>query len=141
MVECPFNSQKTDILSKQKLTGQENEKWREFVQSVVGENKQVTESVQTVQPPPLGHPGRTSLSRCPPPFKGVDSGQASAGLDNVILGPWAPATPEQVEEERRRVLEAEPRRWWWRPRYRLAELERGGMEREQAVALVRAEEA
>jgi hypothetical protein len=59
--------------------------------------------------------------------------------DNIILGPWQPATPEQVAEERRRVLEAEPSRWWWKPRYRLADLERDGMERAQAVAQVRRE--
>lgn len=58
---------------------------------------------------------------------------------NVIFGPWDPAKPEQVAEERRRVLEEAPRRWWWVPRYRLAELEEAGTRRTEAVAQVRAE--
>ena len=139
MVECPSKCQKSGALSNSKRLGQDSDRWHRFVQSVVGENKQVTSSVQAVQTPPLGHPGRTCLSTCPPPLKGVDLGQASPELDNVILGPWEPATEEQLAEERRRVLEEPPRRWWWRPRYQLAELERGGMEREQAVAAIRAE--
>jgi hypothetical protein len=57
----------------------------------------------------------------------------------VSIGPWKPATPEQVANERRRVLEEEPRTWWWMPRYRLAELERRGLSRAEAMAKVRAE--
>ncbi len=59
----------------------------------------------------------------------------------VIVGPWEPATAEQITNERRRVLEEEPRRWWWQPRYRLAELERGGPSRAEAVQAVREEAA
>jgi len=58
---------------------------------------------------------------------------------SVVIGPWKPATPEEVTEERRRVLEEEPRRWWWKPRYRLADLERAGMNHADAVDQVRAE--
>lgn len=59
----------------------------------------------------------------------------------VILGPWLPTTEGDVAEEWRRVLEEEPSRWWWQPRYRLAELERGGMDRAKAIAKVRDEVA
>ncbi len=58
---------------------------------------------------------------------------------NLLFGPWNPLTPEQVANERRRVLEEEPRTWWWMPRYRLAELERRGLSRAEAMAKVRAE--
>ena len=59
----------------------------------------------------------------------------------VILGPWRPTTPDELAEERRRVMEEEPRRWWCQPRYRVAELERSGMDRARAVATVREEVA
>ena len=52
------------------------------------------------------------------------------------IGRW---TPTEIDEEQRRVLKDFPRRWWWKPRYRLAELERDGMARAEAVAQVRAE--
>lgn len=56
-----------------------------------------------------------------------------------MVGPWTPATPKEIAEERRRVRDEEPRRWWWEPRYRVAELERGGMGRAAAISKVRAE--
>jgi len=59
----------------------------------------------------------------------------------VSIGPWKPATPDQMAEERRRVLEEEPRRWWWQPRYRFEELVREGLSRTEAVRTVREEEA
>ncbi len=62
-----------------------------------------------------------------------------AHSQTVVVGPWRPLAPDQVADERCRVLEEEPRRWWWQPRYRLAELERGGLSRTEAMAKVRAE--
>lgn len=59
----------------------------------------------------------------------------------VSLGPWLPTTPDEEVEERWRVLQEGPRRWWWQPRYRLAALERGGMDRAKAIAKVRDEVA
>lgn len=61
--------------------------------------------------------------------------------NNILFGPWHPATPEQVVEERRRVLKEGPEMWWWQPRYRLADLERGGLSRAEAVQVVREEVA
>ena len=63
------------------------------------------------------------------------------GGELVVIGPWLPHTGEEVAEHRRRVLEEQPKRWWWQPRYRLAELERGGMDRATAVTKVREEVA
>jgi hypothetical protein len=57
----------------------------------------------------------------------------------VSLGPWFPITPDEEVEERRRVLQEGPRRWWWQPRYRLADLEHGGLSRAEAVQVVREE--
>ena len=54
-------------------------------------------------------------------------------------GSWKPTTSEEVTEERRRVLECEPHAWWWKPRYELAVLMRGGMEQGPAVERVRGE--
>lgn len=56
-------------------------------------------------------------------------------------GPWKPTTPEEVTEERRRVLECEPHTWWWKPRYELAVLMRDGMDQAPAVEKVRGEVA
>lgn len=61
--------------------------------------------------------------------------------NNILFGPWHPATPEQLVEERRRVLKEGPEMWWWQPRYRLAELERGGLSQAKAMQTVRAEVA
>ena len=63
------------------------------------------------------------------------------GGETVVIGPWFPNTGEEVAVHRRRVLEEQPRRWWWMPRYRLAELERGGLSRAEAVQVVREEVA
>lgn len=57
----------------------------------------------------------------------------------VSIGPWHPTTPEEEAEEQHRVIEEDPPRWWWKPRYRLIELESGGMDHAAAVAQVRAE--
>ena len=59
----------------------------------------------------------------------------------VILGPWLPTTLDEVAGESCRVMEEEPRRWWWQPRYQLAELERGGLSQTEAVRAVREEVA
>ena len=61
------------------------------------------------------------------------------GGETVVIGPWFPNTDEELAEQRRRVFEEEPRRWWWMARYRLAELEREGLSRTEAMAQVRAE--
>ncbi len=55
--------------------------------------------------------------------------------------PWKPTMPEEITEERRRILECEPHTWWWKPRYELAVLMRGGMDQEPAVERVRGEVA
>ena len=54
-------------------------------------------------------------------------------------GPWKPTTPDEITEECRRVLECEPHAWWWKPRYELAVLMRGGMDQVAAVERVRGE--
>jgi len=59
----------------------------------------------------------------------------------VVIGPWSPNTDEEAAEHRRRVFEEDPRTWWWKPRYRLAVLERAGVNRAVAVAVVQTEVA
>ena len=74
----------------------------------------------------------------------VDFGRSScvpSGHNRLPVGapPWCPSTPEEVAEEQRSVADQQPRLWWWKPRYRLADLERDGMDRAEVVAKVRAE--
>ena len=59
----------------------------------------------------------------------------------VVIGSWSPNTDEEAAEHRRRVFEEDPRTWWWKPRYRLAVLERAGVNRAVAVAVVQTEVA
>jgi hypothetical protein len=49
-----------------------------------------------------------------------------------------PSNPDEVAEEARRVMEEPPSRWWWKPRYLLAELVRGGHDHDEALKAVRA---
>ena len=63
----------------------------------------------------------------------------SDGWHLVGIPSWRPLTPEEAAEEQRRVADEGPRRWWWKPRYRLADLERAGMDHADAVDQVRAE--
>jgi hypothetical protein len=61
--------------------------------------------------------------------------------DSAVLRRWTPTTDEEAERERHRVLTEKPKHWWWRPRYRLAGLERAGINRATAIAEVRKIEA
>jgi hypothetical protein len=49
-----------------------------------------------------------------------------------------PSNPDEVAEVARRVMEEPPSRWWWKPRYLLAELVRGGHDHDEALKVVRA---
>ena len=53
--------------------------------------------------------------------------------------PPVASTVEEIAAVRHRVLEMEPRHWWWQPRYRLNDLERGGMSRQEAIRRLRDE--
>ncbi len=59
------------------------------------------------------------------------------GWEIVSIGPWQPGTPKEETESHRRVLEMGPRHWWWLPRYRLLEMELGGLSREKAIRCLR----
>jgi hypothetical protein len=61
------------------------------------------------------------------------------GGETVVIGPWFPSSDEDVTEHRRRVFEEDPQKWWWKPRCRLAVLERAGVNQTMAVAVVQAE--
>jgi len=129
-----------DQSSHAEIVRQDDEVWDRFVSRLTTVDKQDTRSVSTVSHPPMRQvrrPPSSHVSGALSP-ETVRQGVCETG-QNVIAGPWKPATPEQVAEHRQRVLEQDPIRWWWEPRYRLADLERAGMDHTEAVALVRSE--
>ena len=139
MIERSRNSQKSTPAFAPDDRERTEKKWREFVRSVVSENIDDSASVRGVRGEASNGVNASDRSRVRTCLQGATANGRSEDRTNVVLGPWEPATPEQVEEERRRVIEEPPGRWWWRPRYELAVLERSGMNRDAAVDQVRAD--